>query len=393
MQEQEVEVSFCDLCGTSVPEGDLAANRAIRHEGKTVGGCCLAVLRAGSLTDGPAAANLSGSSGSGPGSTGPSAAGAAAAAAARSSDGGRLLTVGIVLLVALAGGVLFLESRLSSVENAAVQARAEMDLSRKADSEVLMDVAMRVEGMPDKGELQALRARADAIDLSLAGMRTGAEKRGQIVETELSGMRGAIRKSSEQWIDYRPLFEDLRQRQVRQRELLEALQAKLREAPAMDTAAAGLAAGGGEPGAPGEGGRTDGDGPSLNELSAELTEQVKKLADDEAGVRFGAVDLLIESREPKVLPFLLPLAKDPDAFVRRLTVEGLARFQQPEAVDALIAALADEDEYVCETAWRSLRDATGQNFPFDATASKDGRARAAERWSEWWKTARATFGS
>ena len=77
----------------------------------------------------------------------------------------------------------------------------------------------------------------------------------------------------------------------------------------------------------------------------------------------------------------------------RLTVEVLRDFRHADAVDALLAALADDDENVRDTAWRSLRDLTGQKLAFDATASKDARGKAAAKWQEWCGTARATFGS
>ena len=118
-----------------------------------------------------------------------------------------------------------------------------------------------------------------------------------------------------------------------------------------------------------------------------------KLTAADPALRFEAVDVLIESKDPKVLPNLLPLVRDPDAFVRRLTVEGLREFRQPAAVEALLEALVDDDENVCDTAWRSLRDLTGQRLPFDASASKEARARAAKKWQAWWDGARDTFGA
>ena len=42
---------------------------------------------------------------------------------------------------------------------------------------------------------------------------------------------------------------------------------------------------------------------------------------------------------------------------------------------------------------RSLRDLTGQKLAFDASATKESRARAARKWQEWWAKARASFGS
>ena len=77
-----------------------------------------------------------------------------------------------------------------------------------------------------------------------------------------------------------------------------------------------------------------------NDLPADLAEQVAKLAAADPAVRFEAVDVLIESKNSKVLSHLVPLAKDPDAFVRRLTVEGLREFAQAEAVDALASRLS-----------------------------------------------------
>ena len=43
--QEDVEVSFCDLCGTSVPAGDLATGAAVQQRGKTIGACCLPGLR------------------------------------------------------------------------------------------------------------------------------------------------------------------------------------------------------------------------------------------------------------------------------------------------------------------------------------------------------------
>ena len=62
-------------------------------------------------------------------------------------------------------------------------------------------------------------------------------------------------------------------------------------------------------------------------------------------------------------------------------------------VEALLAGLADADENVRDTAWGSLKILTGQKLPFEATGTKDVRARAVQRWQEWWDKNKATFGS
>ena len=42
--QDDFDVQFCDLCGTSVPLADLESGAAVRHQAKTIGACCLAVL-------------------------------------------------------------------------------------------------------------------------------------------------------------------------------------------------------------------------------------------------------------------------------------------------------------------------------------------------------------
>lgn len=102
---------------------------------------------------------------------------------------------------------------------------------------------------------------------------------------------------------------------------------------------------------------------------------------------------MLRSKNPAVVDRLLPLARDPDSFVRRLTVEGLRDWKTAPVVDALLAGLEDADENVRDTAWRSLKEVTGQKFPFETLATKDARGRAVQRWTEWWESNKATFGS
>jgi HEAT repeat protein len=127
-------------------------------------------------------------------------------------------------------------------------------------------------------------------------------------------------------------------------------------------------------------------------VPAALQHQIARLQDEDPATRFEAVDELLRSRDMTMLEHLLPMAKDGDTFVRRLTVEGLRDFRAPEVVDALLVALADPEEIVRDTAWRSLKELTGQKLPFEATAARDVRARAQQKWQEWWDKNRGTFG-
>ena len=126
-------------------------------------------------------------------------------------------------------------------------------------------------------------------------------------------------------------------------------------------------------------------------LPAGLLHQLSRLTAEDPGTRFEAVDELVRSKNPMVREHLLPMVKDPDMFVRRLTLEGLREFRHPSCVDTLLVSLADPVPIVRDTAYDSLKALTGQEFPFDPDASRDARASAQRRWEDWWEKARDTF--
>ena len=375
MQEQEVEVSFCDLCGTSVPAGDIDAQLAVLHQGKTIGGCCLNALRgaASAADDAMSAAN------SMPGAAlkAPASVSGGSASASVGRDSSRMLTVAIVMMIAFAGGVMFLESRLSRLENAAVKAADAAAIRQASDSVALQALSVKADGFAGRADVADLGLKQTELANAVATLADDGMQRQKILEQEVGGLRTQVNETMAKIVDYRPLFEDLRQRQTRALAAVEGLRSEVAAVPVSAPPGPGAAPAISEP---------------VIDLPSELADQVRKLSAADPAVRFEAVDVLAESKNLKVLPYMLPLAKDPDAFVRRLTVEGLREFRQPEAVDALLAALLDEDENVCDTAWRSLRDLTGQKFKFEASASKDARGRAAQAWQDWWAKARATFG-
>ena len=364
MQEQEVEVSFCELCGTSVPASDLGGGVAVQHQGKTIGKCCLSELR---------------QAGGGEASPAPKPSSASPGASKAGGDSGRLLTVAIVLLAAVAGGTIFVDTRISRLEDAVALAAKDAAEVQEADGDVLLRLDVKVDGLADQAttSLGALAAKTLVLEASLKELAADAGRRQTILEQEVGGLGRQATETAAKLIDYRPLFEDLRQRHTRAMAAIEGMRSDVAAVPA-PVDVAGSAA---EPVAV--------DGPDVPD---ELQEHVRKLAAGDPAVRFEAVDVLIDSKNLNVLPYLLPLAKDPDAFVRRLTVEGLREFRKAEAVDALIGALADDDENVCDTAWRSLCDMTGQKFKFDAAASQAARGRAARSWQDWGEKARDTFG-
>ncbi|MEO6595238.1 MAG: HEAT repeat domain-containing protein, partial [Planctomycetota bacterium] len=201
------------------------------------------------------------------------------------------------------------------------------------------------------------------------------------VRRDLDGVRQDVAGLGRATIDYRPLFDELRHKQQRMQESVDAALRAVAATPASSPLPVPVVL---VPAAS--------EVPVANALPAALAEHVRRLQSSDPAVRFEAVDELLNSRDPAVVPHVLPLARDPDSFVRRLAVDGLRDFKRPEVVDALIGALNDSDDSVADTAWRSLKELTGQKIPFE-TRPKDARARALQRWQEWWEKNKATFGS
>lgn len=370
MQQDQFEVLFCDLCGTSVPLVDLERGVAIRHQAKTIGACCLNVLRQG---DSPLA---------NPGTPAVSPANLATPSPAAAGGESRLLPLAVFLLAGMAALAIFLDQKLAALQGQVRTNQEQTVQAQRSDSDVLQSVGMAMDGVARKADLDALAERVAAMESS---MKAHADQVTQQVEALRVGL-GAVQQDSRALVgasvDYRPMFDELRVQLQRQATAL----ADLRASPI-----AAAAPGPAEAAASGAPAADSPEGPALPEA---LAAQVKKLGDADAAVRFEAVDALISSKNLAVLPKLLPMARDSDSFVRRLTIEGLRDFKHSDAVEALLAALGDTDVSVADTAWNSLKKLTGQKIPFDAAApSKDARLRAQQKWQEWWEKSKATFGS
>jgi hypothetical protein len=357
MQQDDVEVSFCDLCGTSVPVADLNSGVAVRHQGKTIGGCCLPSLRGNAAAPAGPVAHTT--------------------VVRSASPEGRLLPVAIALLAAIAAATIFLDQRTSEQDRVRLEEVKKLQEAQVSDSQVLQGLAVAMDAVPRRADLDAVLTRLGEVAAAASEAQQAQQKQFGRLAEELAAVAQEQRTQAAKSVDYGPLFEDLRQRQVRLADMVATLRAV---APSGEPANAPAT----PPATPEPAGPT---------LPPALAEHVKKLTSGDPAVRFEAVDELLRSKDQLALPHLLPLARDPDAFVRRLTVEGLSAWKRPEVVEALLTALGDTDEYVCDTAWRSLKDVTGQKIAFESSGSKDARARAAQKWREWWEKNKATFGS
>ncbi len=347
----EIEVVFCDLCGASVPASDLATQKAVPFQGKVVGACCLGPLR---------------SAAPGHALTGP-----------RSAADGRLLPIAAVLAAAIAAAALYLDGKIADAQIVAIANRDLLEQRLGANSEALQQISMATDGAARREHVDVLTQRVELVERSLlAAFEQGREGLEQVRQQVAGLQRDSSRREAAQ-VDYRPLFDDLRAELRRQGAVLGELRVAPVAAPGETTPVP----------PPAEA------APAPTGLSPALQAQIARLASTDIAVRFEAVDELARSKDPLVLPALLGAARDADAFVRRLTVEVLRDFRAAESVDALLAALGDDNENVRDTAARSLRELTGQKLPFDATASKDARTKAVQKWQEWWEKARPGFGT
>ena len=360
---ETLQVLFCDLCNTSVPLSDVQSGAAVQHAGKTIGSCCLSLLRAPAVNGGDAAT--------------------APAASPRPGSEGRVLSLGVVLLGAIAVSVLFLDFRLGEAEDRSALRLTRLGETLKAQADVVQDTSVKLDTF-------AARADLDRIEGALTAMQGASEQEAarsrelgvglEAANASLRTLQTAVQRMEAAKTDYGPSFDDLRRQ-------LQELSAAMSDLLAKPRSSFESATGGGE--------GMDAPKASVAEatgLPAALAHQVRRLADADEGTRFEAVDELLRSKDARVLPNLLPMAKDPDAFVRRLVVEGLRDFASKESVDALLVALADPEQIVRSSAWLSLKALTKQDLPFDAAQGREARQKAQAKWQEWWDKNRATFG-
>lgn len=366
MSEPALDVVFCDLCEVSVSVAELASGAAVRHRGKVIGPCCLGALRGGASPGGAVGAPVAAAGASNP--------------VERAAAEGRLFPIAVVLLAAVAAATIFLDQRFTSADRRWQKGQEQLFAAQQEQGQLLQRVDMAADAAVRRVDLDALQAKLQELAAALPRGEDVAKQLGALAQ-DLGATRQDVRSLADRQVDYRPLFDEQRGRQQRTLELLTAMRDAAAAAPTPAPVSPVPA-----PETP-----VDASTPA-NTLPPALAAQVAKLTSTEASVRFVAVDELFRSKNPDVLVHLLPMAKDADPFVRRLTIDGLRDHKRAEVVEVLIAALADADENVRDTAWGSLKILTGQKLPFEATGTKDARARAVQRWQEWWDKSKATFG-
>lgn len=340
----EPEVHFCNVCNQSVPESALSSGAAVRVEGRIV----------------PLAT--------------PDAAGTRTPAGSRSAT----VAAALVVLAAIIGCAVYIDWRVAESEQVVRGeiAAGAVPLTRVVDQVDALD--RRLQLTASAADLGPLReAVADAREM----LRADVGELGQ----NLSARGGRIEALQD---TATRLQESLVQQSARLALLQDELAAIARDLAELRARplAAPIEV------APRGAGPTPGGGaPGEAALPPEIAHYVTQLSDPDDGTRFEAVDKLLQVEDDRIYPFLVPLAKDPDLFVRRLVLEGLAEHKHPDHVEALLTALADPDEVVRHTAYLGLKRVTGQDLEFEPGASGEARAAMQRRWQQWWERNRDTF--
>jgi hypothetical protein len=349
--DAKLEVYFCDLCNTSVPASDLGSGRATWFKDRVIGACCLPGLRAGAEDARPKEA-------------------------APRSVSPRLAGLCVILLAAIAGAAAFLDWRVTD-EAGRMGARVgvleqQWGTARDRIAQIESGVGLSA----GKADVAALAGRFDRTTEDLQGLHAALGTAQSELRDALSQVAGLIRAQEKTTLEQGTALARIEQGLQHVSSGVARIEAEPRGARVPEPAGEAAPS----PSAPPD-----------PDLPQELQHQVASLADGDASARFIAVDKLIGSRNQAVRPHLIPMVKDPDPFVRRLTVEGLRNFRHADTVEALIVALGDAESIVRHAAFVSLRTLTGQTLEFDSDAPANTRMAAQRRWREWWDKNRDKF--
>lgn len=368
-----MDLYFCDICDESIPASDLDRGMAFRRGERVVCAACDTSMSPKAPEREPVDQAIAGASGDVAMDSSPAQPASEDALQSRASRPAALNFLwGCIKLVIFSAIVVFAyleRARLLGVQ------------------EELQSSIIDIEDADEKRD-------ARFSDFQTTVSRSG-QREASAVKTQIEKVRG---DSEERLVNLRTRLgrienslESLRQEGVKDRQALGE------EMRAIETELAALKASMGE-----VAGAVDG----LQERTGELEELLQgglrlegpsggnakaptwsatliDLRDVSAGNRWTAVTSLGDTGDPGVVPYLLPMLKDDDVFVRMATARVLGELDSLEAATGLIEALADTQAAVREAAVVSLRLISGKDFRFDPLGKEGDRAKAHSAWRKW----------
>lgn len=378
-----MEIFFCDLCNESVPLSDLDKGLAFRRGERVVCAACDRAMTGEGHVDARSAGERGGS---GARVEGGAAQRPAAVSQAAPSGGGTGTLLALVALLFSAGGFALLIDRIDRVRTGSEQTGHDLELARAAlendykklssgIEEKLLVTETRIHAKRDSGRA--------ALESSLDSVKGGVEQhatRFDELESDISGIRlAAVKEDTESKARVDRLADQIAtvEKDLRfYNDRLIELQENLRGI----TAGGGIPVAGADSGAAGSGEGT----PAWTGLLADLKHK-------NSGIRLDTLYALAETRDPRVIPHIVPMLGDADLFVRMGTARILQDLDAREAVPNLIDALEDPESAVRESAMVALRAITSRDFRFEPVAAQAERTKRVKAWRDWWKKSGEEF--
>jgi hypothetical protein len=351
-----MKIYFCDLCNESIPQEDLEKNRVTTVRDKMICAKCVP----------PASA-----AGQPPSTSAP---------AAAPAGGGAAVLVALLALVAGGAGLFVAHQTRTRLD-------AQPDLSPS-----LRDVERTLNKLLE--DFSATGQRLDALAASLSKL----ERDPPALREALAEQLHRLEKEERDMQEVRALLGSLRSdREVVQRievvqsrldrdvsELKGQLQAISNQVAALGTAPAAKEREGAGAAVPAE------EGPAFD---AETKKQLGDLSSKDASTRWSAVDRLAKKHDPRLVPYLLPMLEDSDAFVQFRVISTLRDLNARGAVARLIKLLRDGDAIVREEALDALVALTGN--PLRPEGITNGtpaeREKGVKAWEEWFEKNKDRF--
>jgi hypothetical protein len=350
-----MKIYFCDLCNESIPQEDLEQNRVTSVRGKMICARCVPTIAA------PAGGAV-----------------AAAAGPAAAPSSGALGAAILALLVGIAGLCVAWDAK-GRLDRQTDPAPHFLSLEQSVSQ--LRDQATRLEA--------ALHDQGDAV----TKMNGEPPKLREELAAELARIEGVERDMNE----LKSLLANLRS----DRELvakLELVQGRFeQDLGEMRTGISGLQAKVTALGAaPPAAAPPNAAAPAPADPTPALDADTKKLLADfnskDGAVRWSAVDRIAKRHDPTLLPYLLPMLDDADAFVQFRAISAMRELNAKSSVGRLIKLLRDNDAIVRGEAQDALNTLTGNPMRFDLdNGAPADREKGVKAWEEWYEKNKSRF--
>lgn len=115
----------------------------------------------------------------------------------------------------------------------------------------------------------------------------------------------------------------------------------------------------------------------------EIQLHIDQLRGDNPDLRLSAAQRLAIFRDPSAAPALAAALDDKSREVRMAAAMALAMCGNRDSVPPLLEALADKDSLVAQAAFVAIENITGAAQPFNSSAPRSDRRKAAAAWQQW----------